>query len=800
MTTALPLDFLYGTVRWTVVGIDPDSAEDVGEEPDADQINGKVTFTPIFSAVKYIGTAEDPEPKTVLPKPQTYDIVNGRLRGKSGNTFVRLVANDSPGTSPQGWQYKVDYQLDDGYTFGTFFFSLEGGDDVYLTLQQPEEATPGVFYVTGPSGTISVGTVTTGAAGTAANVVNVGTPTAAVLDFTIPEGDAGTGGGGVTDHGALTGLSDDDHPQYHNNARGDARYVGLTDSRLTDSRTPTAHTHPATEVSDSTTVGRSVLTAATTTAARTAIGAGTSSLALGSTSSTAAAGDHNHDTRYYTETESDTQITAAKARANHTGTQSLDTTTDSATRLALTAAERTKLSGVATGATANATDAQLRDRATHTGTQVAATLSDLTEVVQDIVGSLIIAGVNTTVSYDDAAGTFTINSSAGGGGTDAEIVRDVIGTALVAGSGIQITVNDVGDTITIASTAVLPTRQIISGTGLSGGGDLSADRTLAVAYGTTAGTAAQGNDARLSDARTPLTHTHTASQISDSTTVGRSVVTAVDAAAARTAIGAGTSSLALGTTGTTAKAGDYAPPVASETVSGTVELATAAETTTGTDSTRAVHPAGLKVELDKKSATTHIHDDRYYTEGETDLKLAERAPNVHTHVATDISNSTTVGRSVVTAVDAAAARTAIGAGTSSLALGTTSTTAKAGDYAPPASSETVVGIVELATAAETTTGTDSTRAVHPAGLKVELDKKAPTTHTHTASQVSDSTATGRSILTAADAAAVRTASGAGRVDSTDASVLNVVKVTAAAHAALVSGGTTVATTLYVLVG
>lgn len=30
--------------------------------------------------------------------------------------------------------------------------------------------------------------------------------------------------GGISDHGALTGLSDDDHPQYLNNARGDARY------------------------------------------------------------------------------------------------------------------------------------------------------------------------------------------------------------------------------------------------------------------------------------------------------------------------------------------------------------------------------------------------------------------------------------------------------------------------------------------------------------------------------------------------------------------------------------------------
>lgn len=32
------------------------------------------------------------------------------------------------------------------------------------------------------------------------------------------------GGGGVTDHGALTGLADDDHTQYHTDARGDARY------------------------------------------------------------------------------------------------------------------------------------------------------------------------------------------------------------------------------------------------------------------------------------------------------------------------------------------------------------------------------------------------------------------------------------------------------------------------------------------------------------------------------------------------------------------------------------------------
>jgi Phage tail repeat like len=48
----------------------------------------------------------------------------------------------------------------------------------------------------------------------------------------------GSSGGGVTDHGALTGLADDDHPQYHNDARGDARYAQIT------------HTHTKSQITD----------------------------------------------------------------------------------------------------------------------------------------------------------------------------------------------------------------------------------------------------------------------------------------------------------------------------------------------------------------------------------------------------------------------------------------------------------------------------------------------------------------------------------------------------------------------
>ena len=114
---------------------------------------------------------------------------------------------------------------------------------------------------------------------------------AATLTARIVALEATPPGAGVTDHGALTGLSDDDHPIYLTTGRGDARYVQGSDSRLSDARTPTTHTHPASEVSDSTTTGRSLLTAADAAAARSAIGAGTSSLTIGTTSTTAQAGD-----------------------------------------------------------------------------------------------------------------------------------------------------------------------------------------------------------------------------------------------------------------------------------------------------------------------------------------------------------------------------------------------------------------------------------------------------------------------------------------------------------------------------
>lgn len=74
--------------------------------------------------------------------------------------------------------------------------------------------------------------------------------------------------------------------------------------------------------------------------------------------------------------------------------------------LAFTAAERTKLSGIASGATANSTDVQLRDRSTHTGSQPAASISDFTAAARaSFSPGANISIVNGVISATGSSGT-----------------------------------------------------------------------------------------------------------------------------------------------------------------------------------------------------------------------------------------------------------------------------------------------------------------------------------------------------------------------------------------------------------
>ena len=131
-------------------------------------------------------------------------------------------------------------------------------------------------------------------------------------------------------------------------------------------------------------------------------------------------------------------------------------------------------------------------------------------------------------------------------------------------------------------------------------------------------------------------------------------------------------------------------PDATETVKGIAEIATTAEVTAGTDDQRIVTPLKLKG-----------FQQQFTIQSATPPTLVTH-PNIVTGtIWVDQSQSPLV----LNVWDPTANSGAGGWGTTA------------------DSSETVKGIVELATAAETTTGTSNTLAVHPAGLKVELDKK-----------------------------------------------------------------------------
>ncbi len=130
-------------------------------------------------------------------------------------------------------------------------------------------------------------------------------PTAGVILVEVDDAAAGAvlipigvpGPAGTTDHGALTGLGDDDHPQYHTDARGDARY------------SLTGHTHAG--------VYDPAGTAATLDAAHVA------ALDPHPQYQTQAEGDARYDA---VGAAAAAQATAVQ-RANHTGTQAAGTIT-----------------------------------------------------------------------------------------------------------------------------------------------------------------------------------------------------------------------------------------------------------------------------------------------------------------------------------------------------------------------------------------------------------------------------------------------------------------------------------------
>lgn len=114
--------------------------------------------------------------------------------------------------------------------------------------------------------------------------------------------------------------------------------------------------------------------------------------------------------------------------------------------------------------------------------------------------------------------------------------------------------------------------------------------------------------------------------------------------------------------------------------------------------------------------------------------LATKASTTHTHVATDITDSTAAGRNLLTAVDDAAQRMALGLGTAALS--------NSGDFATASHTHTITNVTGLQTALDGKQPLGSyAAAVHThamsdvTGLSTALAGKADTAHTHAMSDV-----------------------------------------------------------------
>lgn len=144
--------------------------------------------------------------------------------GASGSTGATGAAGPAGATGQTGragmvyrggWNSATNYATGDAALFqGTTYLA-----EMSNSASQPDLypgawavlAQAGVAGPTGPGGTaatVQIGTVATGAAGGTATVTNTGTAAAAVLNFSIPQGAAGTSGtGGSGSSGGTSGIA-----------------------------------------------------------------------------------------------------------------------------------------------------------------------------------------------------------------------------------------------------------------------------------------------------------------------------------------------------------------------------------------------------------------------------------------------------------------------------------------------------------------------------------------------------------------------------------------------------------------
>lgn len=152
MAETIP-DLTYGKVVGRFLAAVGDTTADADIYPDGVPLTGTVVFTPSASAILLQGVQS---PVTVLPAPVTAALVDGWISYNS-DLFVNLVSTDNIKMNPRNFTWSVEFKNlrvsgGSAVAYKGFAFMLPAGTTVDLSEVAPVPASGGIPILRGPAG------------------------------------------------------------------------------------------------------------------------------------------------------------------------------------------------------------------------------------------------------------------------------------------------------------------------------------------------------------------------------------------------------------------------------------------------------------------------------------------------------------------------------------------------------------------------------------------------------------------------------------------------------------------------